>query len=143
MARSSTERTAYGNARLSAQRRVIADTAATLERAFTVEDLADSVRARDASIGLATVYRAVNALEAASSMERVGERGGSTLYAYCRHGGHHHHLVCTECGRVEHAPCLLGESAVAEVSAGGFRITGHEMKLFGLCPSCAGPGTGG
>lgn len=133
---------AYGGARVSSQRRLIAEVASALGGAFTIEGLATAVRERDASIGLATVYRAVNALETALSVERVGEKSGSVLFAYCDSAVHHHHLVCTGCGRIEHAPCPLGETPLAAARQDGFTITGHEVKLYGLCPDCAEPKAG-
>lgn len=142
MAGARPRRSTYGSARVSPQRRHIAEVAAGLGGAFTVEELAAAVRKRDASIGLATVYRAVNALEIALTVERVGEKCGSALFAYCESDGHHHHLVCTGCGRIEHAPCPLGETPATPASHNGFTITGHEVKLYGLCPACAGPEAG-
>jgi Fur family ferric uptake transcriptional regulator len=128
---------AYGDARLSPQREIIARTASAMGSAFTVDDLAAAVRDADGSTGLATVYRAVSALEAAGTVERVGERLGSALFVYCDESHHHHHLVCTGCGRVEHAPCPLGDELLAAARQSGFTVTGHEVTLFGLCPGCA------
>jgi len=125
----------YGTGRLTPQRRMLAEVAAE-QRAFTVEDLAAELAARTESVGLATVYRAVTALESAGSIERIGERGGSSLYAWCGSAEHHHHLVCTECGVVETAPCPF-EVQPLEATPGGFQVTRHEMTLYGVCPVCA------
>jgi len=127
---------AYGTARVSRQRLLIADTASAMGSAFTVDDLVAAVRRADPATGLATVYRAVGALEAAGTVARVGERLGSALFVYCVADGHHHHLVCTGCGRVEHAPCPIGEESLAPAERNGFTVTGHEVTLFGLCPEC-------
>jgi Fur family ferric uptake transcriptional regulator len=130
-------RAAYGDARLSPQRELIARTASAMGSTFTVDDLAEAVRGADGSTGLATIYRAVSALEAAGTVERVGERLGSALFVYCDKSHHHHHLVCTGCGRIEHAPCPLGDESLAAARQSGFTVTGHEVTLFGLCPGCA------
>lgn len=128
---------AYGKGRMTAQRAVIAQAAADQGCAFTVDDLAVAARHEDASIGVATVYRAVAALEATGWLERVGERAGSALFARCAAGDrHHHHLICTTCGRVEPAECPL-DVDTSEESRSGFLITGHEVTLYGLCPDCA------
>ncbi|MDR3686452.1 MAG: transcriptional repressor [Coriobacteriia bacterium] len=132
---------AFGSARISPQRREIVSAVEALTGAFTVEELARTTHARDASIGTATVYRAVAALEASRWLERVGERDGSALFARCQAGAHHHHhVVCERCGRVEVTQCPV-EIAAAE-NPDGFRITRHEVTLYGLCPSCSASGTG-
>ena len=78
--------------------------------AFTVDDLAVAVASRDASIGVATVYRAVSAMEA----ERLARARGRAVRERALRalrlpaGHHHHHLICTGCGRLEPADCPLG-----------------------------------
>jgi len=47
------------------------------------------------------------------------------------------HLVCTECGRVAHSTCELGETTAAAATAAGFSITGHDLTLWGVCAECA------
>ena len=57
--------------------------------------------------------------------------------------GHHHHLICTECGRVDDftVPATLEqslESALAKaVSGTGFRSTAHRLDLMGTCEACS------
>jgi Fur family ferric uptake transcriptional regulator len=136
----------YGARRTSAQRAAIARAAERLERAFTVEELAEATdRGPDGRRpGIATVYRAVSAMSAAGHVERVGDRDGRALYARCDAGGHHHHLVCTGCGSVAEAPCPLDAAALASAADQGFVVTRHEVAIYGLCPVClgrpAGPG---
>jgi Fur family transcriptional regulator, ferric uptake regulator len=128
------ERTAYGAGRISPQRTAIAlAVEASADHAFSAEDLTAVVRRQTPGVGLATVYRAVAAMEAAGFIEQVGVRQGATIYARCVHGGHHHHLMCTECGTVADAECPMDPRAVAPE---GFRVTGHSLVLYGVCPAC-------
>jgi len=130
-------RQAFGAERMTAQRETLARVAGAMGGAFTIDDLAAEVRKREITLGLATVYRGVAALERTGWLERVGERDGSALFARCRAGGHHHHLICTGCGRIEAADCPLEEIVGPAESATGFVVTGHEITLYGLCPDCA------
>lgn len=134
---------AYGGRRITPQRALVAHVAATRPGAFTVEELAEAVRAQEPAAGaLATVYRAVAAMEESGFIERVGARDGGALYLRCGHdGGHHHHVVCDGCGRVAHAECPVGPTVEAS-AAEGFVVTRHEITLYGLCPECAARGTG-
>ena len=129
---------AFGSGRMTAQRVTIVDAAEQMGGAFTVDDLAVAARRCDATVGVATVYRAVAALEESGWLERVGERSGSALFARCSAGDHHHHhLICTSCGRIEPADCPLEVIASNLKTASGFVVTGHDVTLYGLCPDCA------
>ena len=135
-------RAAFGSARVSPQRRAIVGAARSLTRAFTVDELAETTRARDSSAGTATVYRAVAALEASGWLEQVGKRGESALYARCPGTDHHHHhVICEGCGRIEVAECPVelrdSEPHDLAVDPGGFLITRHEVTMYGYCPQCA------
>jgi Fur family ferric uptake transcriptional regulator len=126
-------RAAYGDGRLSSQREAIACAARDFSAAFSADDLLAAVRREVPGVGIATVYRAVAAMEAAGFVEAVGARGSATLYVHCVHEGHHHHVVCTGCGAVADAECSVSASAT---TADGFAITGHDLTLYGLCPRC-------
>ena len=65
-------RRAFGSGRMTSQRAIIVAAAGEMGGAFTVDDLAMAARGRDAAIGVATVYRAVSALEGTGWLERVG-----------------------------------------------------------------------
>lgn len=128
---------AYGAGRVTAPRRLIADTALRLNRAFTIDELAEAVRRIDPRhAATATVYRAVAAMEASGFLARVGVRDGAALFAHCGDSAHHHHhVVCDSCGKIAHAACPLPE--VETGRSAGFIITRHEVTLYGLCPACA------
>lgn len=126
----------YGNARVSAQRQLIADVVCSLPGAFTAEDLHQAVAEHAPGIGLATIYRALGAMQAAGSLSPVGERGGSTLLARCDRHDHHHHLVCTSCSSVIGVDCPLGETALHAAATAGHLVTSHEITLYGLCATC-------
>jgi len=100
-----------------------------------IEDIHERMTA---PVDLATVYRIVNALVAAGAVAKVdfGERGA---YFEPTDRTHHHHLVCTHCGRVvdiAYCPAHLEQTALA--AARGFaRIDRHSLELFGVCKRCA------
>lgn len=127
------DRAPYGRGRVSPQRTAIAEAIAMLDGAFTVDDLARRARMADPGLGTATVYRAVAAMVGSGHLEAVGQREGRALYAACDADHHHHHAVCTSCGRVEATPCAVE----ALTPPGGFRVTRHEVTLYGLCGACA------
>ena len=89
-----------------------------------------------ASIGPATVYRAVKTLSALGLLRAVAGEDGEVRYVSVRQG-HVHLLRCTGCDRaVEFHECGLDvlEELVAVKS--GFSVQGHHLELYGRCPDC-------
>jgi Fur family ferric uptake transcriptional regulator len=121
---------------MSDQRAVIAEAVLTLGCAFTAEELHQTLTDSEHRIGLATVYRALSAMQAAGTLATVGERNGSALLARCGRSDHHHHLVCTACGCVVAVDCPLGASALDAAKRDGHLVTRHEITLYGLCATC-------
>ena len=129
--------TAYGGARVSAQRAELARAAAAMGIAFTVDDLVAAVARDGRRPSLATAYRGVRAMVSSGYLERIGERDGRALYACCGADEHHHHLMCTSCGAVAETACPLGADVTGEAARAGFVLTGHDVVLYGLCRACA------
>jgi len=57
--------------------------------------------------------------------------------------GHHHHLLCRRCGRVDdyELPARIERavaSAIPELAgSAGFVVHGHRLDVVGLCATCA------
>lgn len=130
----------YGTRRSSAQRRLIASIVESRPGAFTVDGLARAVGEERPSVGLATVYRAVAAMEASGWITAAGSRDGQALYVRCSNDDHHHHLVCTSCGSVADIDCGIEAAAQLAAQGPGFVLTRHEVELYGLCPACGPEG---
>lgn len=120
---------------MSAQRERIASAVEGMPGAFTAEDLHREAARMCPGVGLATIYRALAAMQNAGTVAEVGSRNGSALLAACDRHDHHHHLVCTSCGSVTGVDCPLAESAVA-AACGDSVVTGHEITLYGVCANC-------
>jgi Fur family ferric uptake transcriptional regulator len=91
-----------------------------------------------ATIGLATVYRALNELAAAGLADTLQSPSGETLFRGCSTTGHHHHLICRECGlTVEVHSEIVEEWAHKAAAENGFTAVGHVLDIFGLCGTCA------
>ena len=70
------------------------------ERHLTAEDVYRKLLEEHSDIGLATVYRVLTQFEQAGLLVRHHFEGGKAVYEL-NEGGHHDHLVCLQCGRVE------------------------------------------
>ena len=87
-------------------------------------------------IGLASVYRVLESLLAAGLVRRVDVGDGIARYEPLR-DSHHHHLVCTECGKVEAFDDPALERAIRRVEAkSGYAVEQHDVVLQGACDTC-------
>lgn len=88
-------------------------------------------------VGLATVYRTLQSLADAGRIDVLRTPAGESLYRACS-AGHHHHLVCRECGRtVEISAGEVERWAVATATAYGFTAVDHTVEIVGCCAPCS------
>mgnify|MGYP003355612720 FL=1 len=86
-------------------------------------------------IGLATVYRQLNSLVDSGAADTV-RMDGQQLFRLCGDDGHHHHLVCTNCGKTVEIESP-SETWLRGISTKyGFTIERHTLEVFGLCSDC-------
>jgi Fur family ferric uptake transcriptional regulator len=84
-------------------------------------------------ISIATVYRNIGALLEDKWLSPVEIPGESARYEVAGKD-HHHHFQCNGCGKVfEMQGCAV---QVKPKLPRGFRVTGHEFFLFGVCADC-------
>jgi Fur family ferric uptake transcriptional regulator len=123
--------------RATRQRLAILDALSQEPNDATAQDIYESLRARGATIGLATVYRTLALLSEHDVVDALMHRPGEVCYRLCGEG-HHHHLVCTECHQVvELGECELEPWLERLGSTHGFRVTGHAVEVTGVCTGCA------
>ncbi|MDR1188071.1 MAG: transcriptional repressor [Bifidobacteriaceae bacterium] len=88
-------------------------------------------------IGLATVYRNLQALAEDGEVDQVRVEGAEALYRICDQDGHHHHVICRSCGRsvaVTGPDFEFWADNVAE--AAGFAEVRHALEISGICRQC-------
>ena len=136
MAHASDEALRGANLRATRQRRTVLDGLRARPDAVTAQDLHMELRQAGESIGLTTVYRTLTALADAGFLDTF-TREGEQAFRLCG-DGHHHHLVCETCNRVEEITADEVERWVGDVaSRRGYEVTGHRADIFGICPACA------
>lgn len=122
--------------RLTRPRHEVAELIAARTGHFTAADLVADARRRPSRLGRATIFRALELLTELGAVERLDLPTGEHAYVACE-PAHHHHLVCSGCGRsVEVADGELGDIVRRIGSRTGFRIDAHRLELFGRCPAC-------
>jgi len=102
----------------------------------SAEDIYRSLLDDGEEIGLATVYRVLTQFEAAGLVERHHFESGQAVFELSEKG-HHDHIVCVSCGKVEEFYDELIEDRQRVVAAEkGYVVTDHSLTLYGKCPDC-------
>jgi Fur family transcriptional regulator, ferric uptake regulator len=124
--------------RASAPRAAVVAALAESGCGASARELADRLDARGRRVGLASVYRALELLEALRLVQRVDVGEGATRYEPALPDGeHHHHLVCQRCGHVSAFEDTGLERAIDRLARRvDFQIDAHDVTLRGECPAC-------
>lgn len=102
----------------------------------SAEDIYQALRDEGEEVGLATVYRVLTQFEAAGLVTRHHFEGGQAVFELNREG-HHDHIVCVGCGKVEEFVDEIIEQQQAKIAEKkGYVITDHSLILYGKCPEC-------
>lgn len=102
-------------------------------RHLSAEDVYKELLSEGEDIGLATVYRVLTQFEQAGILERHHFESGKAVFEL-KSDGHHDHLVCLQCGRVEefYDPEIeKRQTAIAKER--GFRLQEHSLSLYADC----------
>jgi len=107
-------------------------------RHLTAEDVYKQLLAEGVDVGLATVYRVLTQFEQAGLLIRHHFESGKAVFEL-NQGGHHDHLVCLQCGRVEEFFDPDIEKRQMKIAhERGFQISEHALYLYAECvkPKC-------
>jgi len=110
------------------------------DRPLTIREILDM----RPGLAQSSVYRNLVVLEEADVVHRIVTHDEFARYELAEDlTGHHHHLVCATCGRVEDLPASESieksvEKAVAQAARRvGFRTAHHRLDLVGTCADCS------
>jgi Fur family transcriptional regulator, ferric uptake regulator len=123
--------------RVTPQRQAIIQVLGDADRPLNVEEIL--ARMTGYRSGIPTVYRNLQQFAEQGWVEPIVGPDQVMRFVRCQSQDHHHHLQCEQCGRmVEVEGCAITKALEALESRSGFRITRHQLQLFGLCPQCQG-----
>ncbi|HYN28250.1 MAG TPA: transcriptional repressor [Dermatophilaceae bacterium] len=116
-------------------------TAALADRTefLSAQEIHGRLAAAGERVGLATVYRNLQAMAADGELDVLRTDDGEAVYRACSEE-HHHHLVCRVCGRTVEVTAPSVERWAAAVSADhGFTDVSHTVEVVGTCSDCSRP----
>ncbi len=125
--------------RMTKQRQAIWELLRSEKNFLSAQEVHDALERSGEAIGLATVYRNLQALAANGSVDVLRlENSETQLFRYCAESVHHHHMVCRSCGKtVEISGAGIESWAEGIAAEHGFTRLSHSFEIFGLCDRCS------
>lgn len=101
-------------------------------------------KAMSREVPLSSLYRTLASLETTGVVAKYRDAEGVARFELAEWvtGDHHHHFVCTVCGRTEDVAIpgdleqSISELIDAVATAGHYTISGHRLELEGVCSTC-------
>ena len=120
------------------QRAAIADALDGSPEFRSAQDIHAAMAGSGTKVGLATVYRNLQAMAAEGELDVIRTAEGEAVYRSCATTHHHHHVVCRSCGlAVEVTGDAVERWAEAVAAANGFTQVRHTVEIDGLCAACS------
>lgn len=124
--------------RMTKQRQAVFEELQRVDDFRSAQQIFEHLVTQGQKIGLATVYRNLQALSESGDVDVVRSDDGEALFRLCVTMDHHHHLVCRVCGSTREIEQSDIEQWVGRIAAQfGFTAVDHHMEIFGLCAQCA------
>ena len=122
--------------RLTPQRAMILSSIEESDRHISAEEIYAQVAARYPQVNISTVYRTLELLKQLGLIYETDLGEGRVRY-HPEDKGHHHHLVCQNCGAI----IDIDESALAGLKdvlldQYDFNAQLRHVAIFGLCGNC-------
>ena len=121
--------------KLTPQRRLIVDIIHDTQKHLTAEEIISYVQSKMPGVHKSTIYRTLELLAEAGCVFK-SELGGQSIYHHAEEG-HHHHLVCSKCGKtIDCAEDLFASVENSLSKKYGFHVDFKHVVMNGLCGSC-------
>jgi len=123
------------NLKKTPARLAISEFLSTSNTPVDVEEIIKHLRAQDLDTNKVTVYRILDFLFKNQIIDRV--EFGEGKYRYELKKNHHHHLICTNCGKIQDVEGNLVENLEKNIQKDkNFQVKSHSLEFFGLCLNC-------
>ena len=126
--------------RLTPQRLMVLEAVEHAQDHISAEEIHALIGARYPNVNISTVYRTLELLKGLGLVTAT-DMGDDRVRYHSIRKGHHHHLVCSICGRVievdEAALAALQQSLADKYH---FQAELQHLAIFGKCKDCAQAG---
>lgn len=105
------------------------------DKYLSAREIGDRLKQSYPNISPDTIYRNLHTFVDLEVLEQTELNGEKLFRSNCEVDHHHHHFICTECGKtreIDHCPMDIFETQLP-----GCKIMSHRFELFGKCEDCA------
>ncbi|MCI1930311.1 MAG: transcriptional repressor [Clostridia bacterium] len=123
--------------KITKQRVAILDILDKSKQPIAAEEVYENLKSNNISINLSTVYRTLELLTSKNLVLKVSIDGNSKSLFETNNMMHKHYLICTECKKIldiYYCPLENYEKELEQETH--FKISGHRLDIYGLCPQC-------
>ncbi len=104
----------------------------------TAQEIHQCMLSHGDTVSLATIYRSLTQMHEDGVVDQVRTESGEMAFRRCADEGHHHHLVCRQCGAAKEIDAPEFEEWADELAAAyGFTGIDHSLEINGYCPDCS------
>lgn len=122
--------------RITAPRKRLAQMLCDVGTPMSIEALHQQLGRND--FDLVTLYRGLDAFEEAGVVQVVRDQDGKSLYEMIDvDHGHHHHVICRQCGQIDCLSHCAIEPFENAARAMGYAQLTHRIELYGVCSKCS------
>ena len=121
--------------RITPQRVAMLEFLASVDTHPTAEEIYKALTTDNPQVSVATVYNNLNMFIKEGVIRELTYGDNASRYDFDL--GQHYHAVCDVCGKVVdlYYP-VLEDVEKAAVQLTGFKVRGHRMEVYGVCPDC-------
>lgn len=102
---------------------------------LSAEDIFEEIRSSQPNVSFGTVYRNLGILCDLGVVTQLDFKDGRSRFEIS--SGHHHHLVCLDCGSAIDVPmCPFSKTISDTANANNFSIKHHNFEVYGYCEEC-------
>jgi Fur family ferric uptake transcriptional regulator len=131
--------------RMTQQRKMILEEVKRVHTHPTADEVYEIVRKKIPRISMGTVYRNLDVLAKNGLIRKIDPGQGHPQMRFDARTEDHYHITCMGCGSIEDLPVNSQDDSLNNLTktllmATEYRIAGHSLDFYGLCPLCSKKG---
>lgn len=116
------------------QRERILEIFVSQDQYIAAKDILKMIQEDFPNVSYDTIYRNLYLLSDEELLEATELNGEKHFRLACESSGHHHHFICTECGKTKSLDFCPMTTIQDDLS--GYAIENHKFEIYGTCPQC-------
>ena len=123
--------------RITRTRKAVLEILITGAKPLSADDLIKNLAKKKLHPNKTTIYRELDSLRAGGFIKEIQLGTGRRMYEITSLG-HHHHLICTKCEKIEDISIEDNMDGYEKkiMRKTSFKVFNHSLEFFGLCATC-------